>query len=125
MTPRFRGWGLTRGIRENREAHRRSLGCPRFPVESCGFGRLHVVLFRENHISGRQCSGEAGNLGPLGMTKGWVALSMEICLRGMGSGVGAERVGDCSCLHQERSIVVAGVPALKRLIDVEALFPER
>jgi hypothetical protein len=34
-------------------AHRRSLGSPGFPVESCGFGQLHVVLFRENHISGR------------------------------------------------------------------------
>jgi hypothetical protein len=26
---------------------------PRFPVESCRFGQLHVVLFKENHISGR------------------------------------------------------------------------
>jgi hypothetical protein len=33
-------------------AHRRSLGFPGFPVESCGFGQQHVVLFRENHISG-------------------------------------------------------------------------
>ena len=41
-------------IWEARGAHRRSLGFPRFPVESCGFGRLHVVLFRENHIRGRQ-----------------------------------------------------------------------
>jgi hypothetical protein len=32
----------------------RSLGFPGFPVESCGFGQLHVVLFRENHISGRR-----------------------------------------------------------------------
>jgi hypothetical protein len=45
--------GLT-SLRENssiweaRGAHRRSLGYPRFPVESCGFGRLHVVLFSEN-----------------------------------------------------------------------------
>ena len=29
------------------------LGFPGFPVECCGFGQLHVVLFRENHISGR------------------------------------------------------------------------
>jgi hypothetical protein len=28
------------------------IGFPGFPVESCGFGQLHVVLFRENHISG-------------------------------------------------------------------------
>jgi hypothetical protein len=34
-------------------AHRRSLGSPRFPVESCGFGQLHEVLFKENHIRGR------------------------------------------------------------------------
>ena len=34
--------------------NRRSLGFPGFPVESCGFGQLRVVLFRENHISGRQ-----------------------------------------------------------------------
>ena len=78
---------MTRGIREDREAHRRSLGYPRFPVESCGFGRLHVVLFRENHISGRQSSGEAGNLGPLGMTKGWVALSVEMVCGGWGLGL--------------------------------------
>jgi hypothetical protein len=48
------GWGFERKIWEVREAHRRSLGFPGFPVESCGFGQLHVVLFRENHISGRQ-----------------------------------------------------------------------
>ena len=50
-------------------AHRRSLGFPGFPVESCGFGQLHVVLFRENHISGAGGNGEVGNPGPLGMTK--------------------------------------------------------
>ena len=33
-------------------AHRRSLGSPGFPVESCGFGQLRVVLFsREPDIS--------------------------------------------------------------------------
>jgi hypothetical protein len=30
----------------------RSLGFPGFPVESCDSGQLHVVLFRENPISG-------------------------------------------------------------------------
>jgi hypothetical protein len=35
-------------------AHRRSLGFPGFPVKSCGFGRLRVVLFEENHIRGRR-----------------------------------------------------------------------
>jgi hypothetical protein len=30
--------------------NRRSLGYPRFPVQSCGFGRLHVVLFREKPL---------------------------------------------------------------------------
>ncbi len=29
-------------------AHRRSLGFPGFPVESCRFGQLHVVLLKEN-----------------------------------------------------------------------------
>src|SRR5580692_6669626 len=47
----------------------RSLGSPGFPVESCGFGQLHVVLFRENHISGPGESCEVGNPGTLGMTK--------------------------------------------------------
>ena len=50
-------------------AHRRSLGFPGFPVESCGFERLHVVLFEENHISGTGESCEVGNPGTLGMTK--------------------------------------------------------
>jgi hypothetical protein len=27
---------------------------PEFPVESCDFGQLHVVLFEENHIRGRR-----------------------------------------------------------------------
>ena len=30
----------------------RSLGSPGFPVESCGFGQLRVVLFTENHMRG-------------------------------------------------------------------------
>jgi hypothetical protein len=34
-------------------AHRRSLGSPGFPVESCDFDQLRVVLLRENHIHGR------------------------------------------------------------------------
>jgi hypothetical protein len=45
------------------------VGSPGFPVESCGFGQLHVVLFRENHISGTGECCEAGNPGTLGMTK--------------------------------------------------------
>jgi|SRR5450631_453724 hypothetical protein len=47
----------------------RSLGFPGFPVETGGFGRLYVVLFRENHISGTGESGEVGNPGTLGMTR--------------------------------------------------------
>ena len=47
---------------------RRSLGFPGFPVDSCGFGRLHVVLFRENHSVVASESSEVGNRGPLGMT---------------------------------------------------------
>jgi hypothetical protein len=39
---------------------------PDFLVESCRFGQLHVVLFRENHISGAAESGEVGNPGTLG-----------------------------------------------------------
>jgi hypothetical protein len=50
-------------------AHRRSLGFPGFPVKSCGFGQLHVVLFRENHISGAVESCDVGKPGTLGMTK--------------------------------------------------------
>jgi hypothetical protein len=46
-------------------AHRRSLGFPGFPVEICGFGRLRVVLFEENHIRGRRESSAAGNPGTL------------------------------------------------------------
>jgi hypothetical protein len=55
----------------------RSLGSPGFPVESCGFEQLHVVLFRENHISsaGERC--EVGNPGTLGMTKGRGDASIE------------------------------------------------
>jgi hypothetical protein len=49
--------------------NRRSHGFPGFPVEGCGFGQLHVVLFKENHISGTGESGEGGNPGTLGMTK--------------------------------------------------------
>ena len=48
-------------------AHRRSLGFPGFPVESCGFEQLHVVLFKENHISGTGESCEVGNPASLGM----------------------------------------------------------
>ena len=54
---------------QERSAELQSLGSPGFPVESCGFGQLHVVLFKENHISGAGESGEVGNPGTLGMTK--------------------------------------------------------
>src|SRR5450631_1741158 len=57
------------GVRGESKGNRRSLGFPRFPVESCGFGQLHVVLFNENHISGTGESGEVGNPGTLLMTK--------------------------------------------------------
>jgi hypothetical protein len=50
-------------------AHSRSLGFPGFPVESCCFEQVHVVLFDENHISGTGESCEVGNPGTLGMTK--------------------------------------------------------
>jgi hypothetical protein len=65
-------------------AHRRSLGFPGFPVKSCGFGQLHVVLFRENHISGAGESCEAGNPGTLGMTKGRAMLSWKKVIGGQG-----------------------------------------
>jgi len=52
-----------------RSVELQTLGSPRFPVESCGFGQLHVVLFRENHISSTGESGEVGNPGTLGMNK--------------------------------------------------------
>jgi hypothetical protein len=35
------------------EENCRSLGYPGFPVESGVFDRMHVVLFEENHMSGR------------------------------------------------------------------------
>jgi hypothetical protein len=61
---------IFREIRENAGAHCRSLSFPGFPVKGCGFGQLHVVLFRENHISGAGESCEVGNPGTLlGMTK--------------------------------------------------------
>jgi hypothetical protein len=42
------------------------VGFPGFPVESCGFGQLHVVLFRENHIGGAGERCEVGNPGTVG-----------------------------------------------------------
>jgi hypothetical protein len=39
-------------------------------LESCGFEQSHVVLFKENHISGTGESCEVGNPGSLGMTNG-------------------------------------------------------
>jgi hypothetical protein len=68
----------TKGPRNCRSLHGSpgQVGSPGFPVESCGFGQLHVVLFKENHISGAGGSGEVGNPGTLprhagagGMTK--------------------------------------------------------
>jgi hypothetical protein len=60
-------------------AHRRSLAFPRFPVESCGFGQLHVVLFKENHITGRGERGEVGNPGTLGMTRKGLRFTKSDC----------------------------------------------
>jgi hypothetical protein len=48
------GGGVGRQERGTRMAHRRSLAFPGFPVESCGFGQLRVVLFGENHTRGRR-----------------------------------------------------------------------
>jgi hypothetical protein len=42
---------------------------PDFLSMSCGFDRLHVVLFGENHISSGGESGEVGNPASGGMTK--------------------------------------------------------
>ena len=61
-------WGTHRVSRRG-PRNRRSLGFPGFPVGSCGFEQLHVVLFEENHISGTGESCEVGNPGTLGMTK--------------------------------------------------------
>jgi hypothetical protein len=52
-----------------RSAELQTLGYPGFPVENCCFGQIHVVLFKENHISGAGESCEVGNPGTLGMTK--------------------------------------------------------
>jgi hypothetical protein len=51
-----------------RVAHYRSLSFPGFPVETCGFGQLHVVLFKENHIRSVVEICEVGNPASLGMT---------------------------------------------------------
>jgi hypothetical protein len=61
--------GIKVGVPRRGPRNCRSLGFPRFPVQSCDFGPLHVVLFKENHISGAGESREVGNLGTLGMTK--------------------------------------------------------
>jgi hypothetical protein len=57
---------LSKNISRKGPRNCRSLGFPGFPVESCGFAQLHVVLFRENHICGRGESGEVGNSAALG-----------------------------------------------------------
>jgi hypothetical protein len=62
-------YALSKNISTKGPQNCRSLGFPGFPVESCGFGQLHVVLFRENHISGPGESCEVGTPGTLGMTK--------------------------------------------------------
>ena len=51
------------------KVNRRSLGFPEFPVESCGFGQMRVVLFGENHIRGATERCEVGNPGTLLMNK--------------------------------------------------------
>jgi hypothetical protein len=63
-------YALSKNISRKGPRNCRSLGSPGFPVESWGFGQLHVVLFKENHISGTGESCEVGNPGTLGMTKG-------------------------------------------------------
>ncbi len=83
MPDRFIGDDFTRLLLGGR-AHRRSLGSPGFPVKSCGFGQLHVVLFKENHISGRCESGGVGNPGTLGMTTRRESLRGEDCCQGPG-----------------------------------------
>jgi hypothetical protein len=68
-------------VRVDIEGNCGSLGFPGFPVKSCGFDQLRVVLFSENHISGAGESGEVGNSGTLGMTKGRVGFPVEIGCR--------------------------------------------
>jgi hypothetical protein len=65
---------LSRNISRKGPRHCRSLhgtpgqvGFPGFPVESCGFGRVRVVLFEENHIRVADESSAAGNPGTLGI----------------------------------------------------------
>jgi hypothetical protein len=50
-------------------AHRRSLAFPGFPVESCDFSQLRVVLLERTTSVVAGESSEAGNPGTLGMTK--------------------------------------------------------
>ena len=58
-------YALSKNISRKGPRNRRSLRFPGFPVETCGFGQPHVVLFRENHISGTGESREVGNPGTL------------------------------------------------------------
>jgi hypothetical protein len=75
MTVLWRGGDSTFSRRDTRNC--RSLGSPGFPVESCGFGLLHVVLFKENHISGAGESCEVGNPGTLRDDEGEGDTSMK------------------------------------------------
>jgi hypothetical protein len=47
------------------EGNRRSLGSPGFPVESCGFGQLRVVLLRRTTYVVTGKNGEVENPGAL------------------------------------------------------------
>jgi hypothetical protein len=46
-------WRSLHGTPHGKPGQAGQVGSPEFPVERCGYGQLRVVLFRENHISGR------------------------------------------------------------------------
>jgi hypothetical protein len=58
---RGRGW-LLRQTLVSGKGNCRSLGSPGFPVESCGFGQLYVVLLRKTTyvVAGEAASRKSG-----------------------------------------------------------------
>jgi hypothetical protein len=81
MMTLFGGWGLLWRIWEGqgRTADPSApLRSPGFPVDLCGVGALPAPFFTEGRMRGDFRRSVAGNPGPVGMTKGRVALSFDI-----------------------------------------------
>jgi hypothetical protein len=63
-------YALSKNIFMNGLQNCRSLGCPRFPVELGGFGKLHAPFLTERRTRGPVLGCVAGNPGSPGMTQG-------------------------------------------------------